>query len=119
MNRQRHLYPVTLTARVLGVSRSGFYAWIRRPPSLRSVIDEKMKPLILIAHKAGRGSYGPRRMQTELQATGTFLGRDQIARLRREMGLRCIQKRKFKATDQLCSLAAGGGESAESAVRRQ
>jgi len=57
-----------------------------------------MKPLIRIAHKAGRGTYGPRRIQTELQSTGTFIGRDQIARLRREMRLRCIQKRKFKAT---------------------
>lgn len=85
-------------ARVVGVSRSGFYAWLTREPSLRSVNDEKMKPLIRIAHKAGRGTYGPRRIQTELEATGTCLGRDQIGRLRREMGLRCVQKRKFKAT---------------------
>ena len=98
MNRQRQLYPVKLMARVLGVSRSGFYAWVTRGPSARSENDEKMKPLIRIAHKAGRGTYGPRRIQTELQLTGTFLGRDQIGRLRREMGLRCIQKRKFKAT---------------------
>jgi putative transposase len=62
------------------------------------VNDEKMKPLIRIADKAGRGTCGPRRIQTELQSTGTFLGRDQIARLRREMRMNCIQKRKFKAT---------------------
>ena len=98
MSRQRYIYPVTLMARVLGVSRSGFYAWLTRPPSARSESDETMKPLIRIAHKAGRGTYGPRRIQTELQATGTVVGRDQIARLRREMGLKCIQKRKFKAT---------------------
>ena len=98
MKWQRHLYPVTLMARVLGVSRSGFYAWLTRAPSARSGRDQKMKPLIRIADRVGRGTYGPRRIQTELQAMGTFLGRDQIARLRREMGLRCIQKRKFKAT---------------------
>jgi len=98
MSRQRHLYPVKLMARVLEVSRSGFYAWLTRTPSARSENDEKMKPLIRIAHKAGRGTYGPRRIQTELESTGTFIGRDQIARLRREMRLRCIQKRKFKAT---------------------
>jgi len=98
MNRQRHTYPVKLMARVLEVSRSGFYAWLKRPPSVRSQNDEKMKPLIRIAHKVGRGTYGPLRLQTELEATGTFLGRDQIARLRREMGMKCIQKRKFKAT---------------------
>lgn len=98
MNRQRYLYPVKLMARVLGVSRSGFYAWLIRAPSSRSESDQKMKPLIRIADRVGRGTYGPRRIQTELQAMGAFLGRDQIARLRREMGLRCIQKRKFKAT---------------------
>jgi len=98
MKRQRHLYPVTLMARVLKVSRSGFYAWLTRPPSSRSVSDEKMKPLIRLAHKTGRGTYGPRRIQTELQANGITVGRDRIARLRREMSLRCIQKRKFKAT---------------------
>ena len=98
MSRQRQLYPVKLMARVLGVSRSGFYAWLTRAPSARSEKDEKMKPLIRIAHKKGRGTYGPRRIQTELQSTGTVLGRDQIGRLRREMGLKCIQKRKFKAT---------------------
>ena len=98
MNRQRQLYPVKLMARVLEVSRSGFYAWMTRGPSARSENDEKMKPLIRIAHRTGRGTYGARRIQTELQSTGTFLGRDQIGRLRREMGLRCIQKRKFKAT---------------------
>jgi len=92
------VYPVTLMAKVLRVSRSGFYAWLRRPPSSRSVHDEEMKPLIHAAHTVGRGTYGSRRIQTELEANGTFLGRDQISRLRREMGLRCIQKRKFKAT---------------------
>jgi len=57
-----------------------------------------MKPLIRIAHNAGRGTYGPRRIQTELESTGTFMGRDQIARVRREMRMKCIQKRKFKVT---------------------
>lgn len=37
-------------------------------------------------------------MQAELAAEGFVAGRDHIARLRREMGIRCLQKRKFKAT---------------------
>ena len=98
MKWQRYSYPVKLMARVLGVSRSGFYAWVRRPPSARKLHDESVKPLIRIAHQKSRGTYGPRRLQTELAATGTILGRDRISRLRREMGLRCVQTRKFKAT---------------------
>ena len=98
MKGQRFLYPVKLMARVLGVSRSGYYAWVNRSPSERSKRDEAMKPLIRIAHRESRGTYGPRRLQTHLAASGTVLGRDQIARLRREMGLECIQKRQFKVT---------------------
>jgi putative transposase len=98
MKRQRCSYPVKLMARVLGVSRSGFYAWMRRPPSARKLQDESLKPLIRIAHNRSRGTYGPKRLQTELAAAGTVLGRDRIFRLRREMGLHCVQQRKFKAT---------------------
>ena len=98
MKRQRYAYPVKLMARVLGVSRSGFYAWLRRPPSEKKLQDEALKPLIRIAHAKSRGTYGPKRLQTELVATGTVIGRDRISRLRREMGLRCVQRRKFKAT---------------------
>jgi len=53
---------------------------------------------IKAAHKRTRESYGARRLQPELAEDGFVAGRDRIARLRREMGLRCRQKRKFKAT---------------------
>ncbi|SIR07444.1 HTH-like domain-containing protein [Alkalispirochaeta americana] len=43
--------------------------------------------------KTGRGTYGPQRIQVELRANGIVLGRDHIARLRREMGLQCVCKR--------------------------
>ena len=98
MKRQRHSYPVKLMARLLGVSRSGFYAWMKRPPSARKIEDESLKPLIRNAHDKSRGTYGPKRLQTELADTGTVIGRDRISRLRKEMGLRCVQRRKFKAT---------------------
>ena len=98
MKRQRCSYPVKLMARVLEVSRSGFYAWLRRPPSARKREDEILRPLIRIAHDRSRGTYGPKRLQDELAGTGTIIGRDRIFRLRKEMGLRCVQQRKFKAT---------------------
>ncbi len=98
MKRQRCSYPVKLMARVLGVSRCGFYAWPARPPSARRLQDESLKPLIQIAHDRSRRTYGPKRLQTELADTGTVIGRDRIYRLRKEMGLHCVQKRKFKAT---------------------
>ena len=53
---------------------------------------------IKAAHTRSRETYGSRRLQPELASEGFVAGRDRIARLRRELGLRCKQKRRFKAT---------------------
>jgi putative transposase len=98
MKAYRLLYPVKLMARVLEVSRSGYYQWLRRGPSRRAIRDSVLKLLIESAHKRSRGTYGPRRLQDELSAENQQVGRDHISRLRKEMGLKCIQKRKFKVT---------------------
>ena len=85
-------------ARVLTVSRSGFYAWLKRPPLERKCNDEKIKPLVRAVHEFSRKTYGPLRIQSELADNGVILGRDQIARIRKEMGIKCIQHKKFIAT---------------------
>mgnify|MGYP000935367172 FL=1 len=91
-------YPVKTLAQMLGVSRSGFYAQRSRPLSRRSKADAVLKPMILKAHKEGRSTYGSTRIQQELADQEVYVGRDHIHRLRKELGLRCIQNRKFKAT---------------------
>ncbi|KAI5911967.1 IS3 family transposase [Azoarcus sp. PA01] len=98
MKQWRLRFPVELMSRVFGVSRSGFYAWLKRPPSCKRQSDERLKVAIKAAHQRSRETYGVRRLQPELAAGGFAAGRDRIARLRRELGLRCRQKRKFKAT---------------------
>lgn len=98
MKAYRLRYPVKVMARVFEVSRSGFYAWLMRAPSKGRIRDEQLKVLIRCAHKRSRGTYGPRRLQDELAAEGYRVGRDHISRLRQEMGLKCIQHRKFKTT---------------------
>ncbi|EKK0180088.1 IS3 family transposase, partial [Shigella flexneri] len=45
-----------------------------------------------------RETYGTRRLQTELADNGIIVGRDRLARLRKELRLHCKQKRKFRAT---------------------
>jgi len=97
MNQLRLLYPVEVLARVFGVSRSGFYAHRSRPKSLRATLDAVYKPLILAAHKLGRSTYGSERIQNELADEKIYVGRDRIHRLRKELGLKCIQNKKFKA----------------------
>ena len=98
MKRWRTQFPVEVMSRLLGVSRSGFYAWLRRPPSRRAHENERLKVAIGAAHRRSRETYGIRRLQPELAAEGFVAGRDRIARLRREMGLQCRQMRKIRAT---------------------
>jgi putative transposase len=98
MKQWRLHFPIEGMSRLLKVSRSGYYDWLKRKPSFRAQADERLKVAIKAAHKHARETYGARRLQPELAADGFIAGRDRIARLRRELGLRCKQKRKFKGT---------------------
>ncbi len=83
---------------VFGVSKSGYYNWVQHEPSDRKQSDERLKLEIKVAHIRTRETYGTRRLQTELAENGIIVGRDRLARLRKELRLRCKQKRKFRAT---------------------
>ncbi|MBC3935568.1 IS3 family transposase [Undibacterium sp. CY7W] len=98
MKTMRLHYPIAVMCRVFGVSRSGYYAWAKGTLSPRAQADERLKVAIKAVHTQSRETYGPLRMQPELAEQGFEAGRDRIARLRRELDLRCKQKRKFKAT---------------------
>ena len=98
MKTLRLEYPISVLCRVFAVSRSGFYAWADGKPSQRTQDDTRLKVAIKAVHEQSRQTYGPLRMQPELEAQGFAAGRDRIIRLRRELALRCKQKRKFKAT---------------------
>lgn len=98
MKTMRLEFPVKTLCRVFEVSRSGFYDWLSGNPSKRTQDDTRLKVAIQAVHAQSRETYGPLRMQPELAAQGFAVGRDRITRLRRELGLRCKQKKKFKAT---------------------
>ncbi len=98
MTDHRLRYPIKFMARVLFVSRAGYYAWLAKGPSARTRADVELKAKIQKTYDDSRATYGTKRIQAELAAEGTVAGRDRIGRLRKEMGLGCRQKRKFKAT---------------------
>jgi putative transposase len=91
-------YPMRILCRVLEVSRSGYYAWRDRKPSSRDLEDERLRPKIVEAFETGRGTYGSPRVRDELVDQGFAIGRKRVARLMREMGLRGVSPRKFRAT---------------------
>lgn len=98
MKKQRRKFTIALMAKVLKVSRSGYYNWLKRKPSNRELEDRRLKPLIKIAFEKGRKTCGATRIKKELEEQGIIIGRDRISRLMKEMGLKCLQKKKFKAT---------------------
>ena len=57
-------YPISLMCRVLGVSRSGFHAWARRPPSARALADAALTERIRGMYARSRDSYGSRRISS-------------------------------------------------------
>ena len=98
MKGLRLKYPLPLMRRIMSVSASGYYAWLDRPLSKRALEEMRLEVEIRAAHKRTRQTYGPERLQHELAEHGIRVGICRIKRIRRKLGLRCKQQRKFKAT---------------------
>lgn len=90
--------PLGRRCALLGVSRSGFYAWRRRPPSPRAQANQQLVAEIRRIHAEVDRSYGSPRMQPELRARGWRCGRHRVARLMRAHGIRAKQARRFRVT---------------------
>jgi putative transposase len=84
--------------RVLEVSTSGYYAWLKRPLSNRVREDEVLTKRIQSIHARSRGTYGVPRIQIDLREEGLRIGRERIARLMRAAGLRGVCRRKWVTT---------------------
>ena len=98
MKELRLDYPIPLVKRVLSVSASGYYAWLDRPLSKWAREEARFEVEIKAAHKRTRQTYGAERLQHDLAEHGISVGICRIKRIRRKLGIRCKQKRKFKAT---------------------
>lgn len=86
--------------RLLGVSRSGYYAWRVRPPSHRDRADAELVERIKAIHEKSRGTYGAPRVHAELRlGEGIRCGRKRVARLMRKAGLwGCCRGRRGRTT---------------------
>jgi putative transposase len=91
-------YSVPLMSRMLKVSASGYYAWQERPLSRHDQDEMRLEVDIKAAHKRTRQLCGPERLQHDLAKHGIKVGICRIKRIRTRLGIRCKQKRKFKAT---------------------
>lgn len=101
MERLRDQYTVRLMARVLGVSRSGFYAWQQRPPSARAQAEVGLLQTIRAIFQRSRGTYGAPRIHATLRQGGSVVGRHRVARLMRRAALSGRLRRRYRYTSVL------------------
>ncbi|WP_345475868.1 IS3 family transposase, partial [Actinoallomurus oryzae] len=86
---------VSLLARVLGVSRQGYYAWKSRGPSRRARQDQALIETITKIHSRSRQTYGAPRVHAELRDDfGVRVGRKRVARLMRTARLEGVHRRR-------------------------
>ena len=100
-------YLVTLMSRLLQVSTSGFHAWRKRAPSALARLDRALVVDINALHRASRGIYGSPRVHRGLLAQGHTVGRDRVARLMRDNGLRGKRRRRFSKHHAIRPLSPG------------
>lgn len=85
--------------RVLGVSRSGWYASTQRVrPSKRELRDDALLDKIRTIHAKSRETYGSPRVHAQLAREGVDVGQDRVARLMRASGIAGRVRRRFKVT---------------------
>jgi putative transposase len=87
-------HTVSMMCRVLGISRSGYYAWRDREPSARAKKDVQLQSKIRRFHVESRGTYGAPRIHVDLIEDDEHIGRKRVARLMKAAGLRGVCRRK-------------------------
>lgn len=89
-------HPIKLCCELLKASCSGFYDWLKRPPSKRQKRDGELKAKIVSIFDKSKKRYGSPRIQKSLQGQGEKVGKDKVAQLMREVGLRASKKKKYQ-----------------------
>jgi len=100
VRENRAEYGVGRLCRVLGVSRSGYYAWSKRGPSDRELEDRRLSERIVEIHRQSRGTYGVPRIHAELveEEKKIRVGRRRISRLMRAKGIAGVSRRRVRRT---------------------
>ncbi|MBS1115352.1 MAG: transposase [Nitrospirae bacterium] len=107
MEKHRNTFKVKRMSRVFGVSRSGYYAWRTRRPSIRQQDNEELLEHVWDAHRRSRNLYGSPRITAEINEQGIPCGKNRVARIMRANGIRAEVRKRFrkKTTDSRHSYA--------------
>lgn len=92
--KHRGIWPVSWLCGALGVSRSGFHAWLVRAPSARARSDIEVGRKVRASFTLSDRTYGARRVWHDVLADGVDCGLHRIERLMRQQGLRARPRRR-------------------------
>lgn len=98
MKEHRFMFPIERMAGVLNVSRSGYYAWVKRPRSRREIENARLDVEIKAVYEASKRRYGSVKITRELNKRGKKYGRTRVANRMRRMNIRSKVAKRFKAT---------------------
>jgi putative transposase len=91
-------HTVSILCRCLRVTRSGFYAWQRRPESTHARDDRRLKVLVRVSFEASKHRYGSPRVHEDLLEQHEHVSRKRVVRLMQEDGLQARLPRRYKLT---------------------
>lgn len=91
-------FEVAKMCQIMNISRSGYYAFLKRPESERSKRQKKILDEIKIVHTENYEIYGAPRITVELNDKGINVGKGMVGRLMKKNGIKSRTKRKYKAT---------------------
>jgi putative transposase len=94
MNANQAEFPVLAMCRVLGLSSSGYYAWLSRPPSKRAERDAELVVKIQAVFNGNRQVYGRPRIFADLKEAGEKVGEKRVGRLMKQEGIQGASRRK-------------------------
>jgi putative transposase len=94
-------FAAKLVCRVLELSRSGYYAWLKRPNSRRAVENDDLIATMKAIHRDSRGTYGEPRIRAKLRELGKSCGKSRIESLMKKAKISGLTKKRYriKTTD--------------------
>src|SRR5258706_2300610 len=98
MKDNQNIFHIDLMSKVLKVSRSGYYAWLRRPVSSREKNNRYLSERIRSIYEQRKQVYGCLRITAELKEQGFSCSKNRIARLMRKQGITARIKKRFRVT---------------------
>jgi putative transposase len=96
MKAYQETFQIRQMCQVLGVSRSGYYAWCKRQPSGRNEANTVLLAEIRKVHRSSRQTYGSPRVHAALRRHGILCGRNRVARLMRANGIQGRVRRRSR-----------------------